>query len=238
MLSSFGMNENYFPGARSMEAPTTLERLIPVPRRREKEHVELAAPAERIWKLIRHEDLARTPMLRALVGLRALPGRAPGERLATTLCIDDFRPTPDDPGFRILADEPPRQFTVGALARVNRLQLSFVHFRTIEDFVAFTEPGCIALAWSASISPHRSRRMGDGSRLSFELRIGATDDAAWRMARWYFGLIGPGMHWVQRHVLGSLADELGWPTPRGEPAHGRGAPFPFARFPPEGTRGA
>jgi hypothetical protein len=232
------MSENYFPGARSMEAPTTLERLIPLPRRREREHVDLAAPAERIWELIRHRDLARTPMLRALVGLRALPGRASGERLGTTFCIDDFRPTPLDPGFRILADEPPRQLTVGALARVNRLQLSFVHFRSIDDFVAFTEPGCIELAWSASISPHGSRWMSDGSRLSFELRISATDDAAWRMARWYFGLIGPGMHWVQRHVLGSLADELGWPTPRGKPADPAVPPFPFSLFRPERARGA
>jgi hypothetical protein len=213
-----------------MEATTTLERLIPVPRRRQREHVDLAAPPERIWKLIRHTDLARTPMLRTVMGLGALLGRAPGQRLDTRFCIDDFRPTPSEPGFRILADTPPLQFAVAALARVSGLRLSFVHFSTIDEFVTFAEPRFIKLAASATISPHASRRMGPGSRLSFELRIGATDDAAWRGARWYFGLIGPGLRWVQRHVLGSLADELGWPTPHGKPADPAIPPLSRARY--------
>jgi hypothetical protein len=198
-----------------MEAPSLLERLIPVARRREREHVDLAAAPERIWAMIRHEDLARTPILRALVSSSVLPGAASGKRAEKRLCIDGFRSTAQEPGFQLLADEPPRQFSVGALARVNRLRPSFVHFGDIDEFVAFAEPGSIKLAWSASIAACRTRALGDGSRLSFEFRIGATDAAAWRMARWYFGLIGPGMHWVQRQVLGSLADELGWPKPRG-----------------------
>jgi hypothetical protein len=197
-----------------METPSVLERSIPMARRREREHVDLAAAPERIWQMIRHADIARTPVLRALVSSSVLPGRASGKR-ARGLCIDDFRSTPLEPGFQLLADDPPRRFCVGALARANRLRPSFLHFSNSDEFIAFAEPGSIKLAWSASIAPCGSKAMGDGSRLSFEFRIGATDDAAWRMARWYFGLIGPGMHWVQRHVLGSFADELGWPRPRG-----------------------
>jgi len=206
-----------------MEAPSLLERLIPVARRREREHVVLAAAPERIWEMIRHEDIARTPVLRTLVRSSVLPGRASGKRAGRRLCIDDFRSAPLEPGFQLLADEPPRQFSVGALARANRLRPSFLHFSDIDEFIAFAEPGSLKLAWSASIAPCGSKAMGDGSRLSFEFRIGATDAAAWRMARWYFGLIGPGMHWVQRHVLGSFADELGWPKPRG-----RAHPLPLS----------
>jgi hypothetical protein len=198
-----------------MEAPSLLERLIPVARRREREHVDLAAAPQRIWEMIRHEDLARTPVLRALVSSRVLPGARSGKRAEKRFCIDDFRSTAQEPGFQLLADEPPRQFSVGALARANRLRPSFLHFGDVDEFIAFAEPGSIKLAWSASIAACGTRAMGDGSRLSFEFRIGATDAAAWRMARWYFGLIGPGMHWVQRQVLGALADELGWPKPRG-----------------------
>jgi hypothetical protein len=216
VLCSSRMTENYFLGARSMEAPSLLERLIPVPQRREREHVDLAAAPERIWKLIRHADIARTPVLRALVRSRVLPGTSPsGKQAGPRFCIDDLRPSAREPGFQLLADEPPRQFTVGALARANRLRLSFLDFRNIDEFIAFAEPGAIKLAWSAQIAACGSKTMGDGSRLSFELRIGATDAGAWRMARWYLGLIGPGMHWAQRRVLGSLADDLGWPQPRG-----------------------
>jgi hypothetical protein len=197
-----------------MEAPSLLERLIPVARRREREHVDLAAAPERIWEMIRHADIARTPVLRALVSSSVLPGPASRQRARQRLCIDDFRSTPREPGFRLLADEPPRQFCVAALARANRLRPSFLHFGDIDEFIAFAEPGAIKLAWSVSIAPLGSKAMGDGSRLSFEFRIGTTDAAAWRRARWYFALIGPGLHWVERRVLGSFADELGWPQPR------------------------
>lgn len=208
-----------------MEAPSLLERLIPVARRREREHVDLSAAPVRVWELIRHADLARTPVLRALVSSRVLPGHATGNGADRRFCIDDFRPTAREPGFRLLADDPPRQFSVGALARARSLRPSFLPFSDIDEFIAFAEPGAIKLAWSASIAPCGTRAMADGSRLSFEFRIGATDAAAWRMARWYFALIGPGMHWVQRRVLGSLADELGWPEPRGRVSVSRNAKY-------------
>jgi len=47
-----------------MEAPSALSRMIPVPRRREQAHVDLAAPAAVVWRLIRHENLLRTRLLR------------------------------------------------------------------------------------------------------------------------------------------------------------------------------
>jgi hypothetical protein len=104
-----------------------------------------------------------------------------------------------------------REFTVGALARLRRLKLAFLHVDGADEFIAFNEPGWVKLAWSVRVA----ERPGECSRLSFELRIGTTDQRAWRSARWYFAAIGPGVNWTVRRVLGSLADELGWPTPLG-----------------------
>jgi hypothetical protein len=201
----------------SVRAPTTLERLIPLARRRVARQVELGASAARLWELVRHADLARTPLLRAFLGVWS-PARAASSK-QSRLRVDDFRSTPERPGFQILADEPSCEFSVGAIARLRRLRLAFVHVDGAADFIDFAEPGYVKLAWSVRVT---QRRAGC-SRLSFELRIGATDASAWRAARWYFTAIGPGIDWVIQQVLGSVADQLGWPTRLGgvnhAPAH-------------------
>jgi hypothetical protein len=83
-----------------------------------------------------------------------------------------------------------------------------VHVDSIATFIDFSQPDSVRLAWSLRISELQA----GGSRSSFELRVDATDERAWRAARWYFAAIEPCVDWVARQVLGSIADELGWPT--------------------------
>ena len=185
-----------------------LERLIPLPRRRLTQRVDLGASPARVWQLVRHTDLARTAALRVLLGAW-LPTRGRLEAGSHRwLSVEDFHSTPTQPGFQMLASEPLREFTVGAVARLRRLKLMFLHVDGADEFMAFSEPGWVKLAWSVRVAD----RPGGCSRLSFELRMGATDQRAWRSARWYFAAIGPGVNWTVRRVLGSIADELGWPT--------------------------
>jgi hypothetical protein len=49
---------------------SALDQLIPAPRLVEVNHVEIAAPPERIWDAIRHGDLGNLPVVRALFALR------------------------------------------------------------------------------------------------------------------------------------------------------------------------
>lgn len=58
-----------------------LDRLIPMPRLLEIDEIEIAAPADIVWKAVRHADLARSLVIRALLAPRALPARF-GQRLA------------------------------------------------------------------------------------------------------------------------------------------------------------
>jgi hypothetical protein len=193
----------------SVQTRDTLERLLPTPRRREVDHVDLAAAPGHVWRVVRHTDLARGPLIRALIGLPGLPGRSEDRDGNTRLCIDDFRSTPERPGFLLLADEPPQRFTVGAIARVHAFQLSFTHIANAAAFEDFRDPGFVKVAWSVDVLPYGAGH----SRLQFELRIDATDATTWRGAHWYFALIGPGMHFVRRSVLSLLAVEFGWPRP-------------------------
>jgi hypothetical protein len=168
--------------------------------------VDLAAPAHTVWRLLRHNDLLRTRLLRwsFQAGLRWTG--LPRGRSTPGLCLDDLSSTPEQPGARVFRDEPPLQLTVGALLRARREPSRFAHASSIEEFSAFDAPGLIKLGWAALLVPLGA----DETRLYVELRVGA-DDEAWRSLRWSLACMTPLLHWVHRQLLGSVADDLGWP---------------------------
>lgn len=168
-----------------------LDRFIFRPRLMEVDHVDVAAPPERVYETARHLDLASSAWIRALFALRTLP-----------LSIDDLGR--QRPGFRILADEPGRGFAVGAIGRFWKLEIPFVDVEP-EQFASFSEPGYARVAWALESEPH-----GDaGTRLWLELRLDATDDEAWRKVRRYFRVVGPFSRLIRRHTLALHARELG-----------------------------
>lgn len=186
-----------------------LDRLIPIPRLLERDYVSLAAPPERVWEIIRHGDLARSRLTRALFALRTMPsqlwsrGRGHVERVH--LGIDTLRSTPEHPGFQILHERPPYELTVGAIGKVWHLDIPFVHVADADAYGAFAEPDYVKVAWSVEIEPLGAC----DSRLCIEVRVDATDDAAWRKFQLYFGLIGPGSRFIRRSMLRWLASTMG-----------------------------
>ena len=89
-----------------------------------------------------------------------------------------------------------------------RLRIPFVHVDGAEAFAAFAEPGFVKVAWAIRVSP-----LDGGTHLELELRVSATDDAAWRRFRRYFRLIGPASRFIRRSLLRVLLRELGRPVP-------------------------
>jgi hypothetical protein len=72
---------------------TALDRIIPTPRLIEIDRVDLGASPDRVWDLIRHGDLARSPFIRALFAVRTLPSRLTGhEKEPGTVRIDILEP--------------------------------------------------------------------------------------------------------------------------------------------------
>jgi hypothetical protein len=191
----------------------TLDQLVPLPRLLELDHVDLAASPERVWELVRHGDLARSPLVRALFTVRTLPDRLsgrPSEPLR--LRLDDLTSSPERPGFQILIDEPPREVAVAAIGKVWHLDIPFVHVASAEAFARFAEPAFVKVAWAVRVLPRGER----DARVELEVRVDATDEAAWRAFRRYFRLIGPGSHFIRRSVLAGLAHELGVPDAQEE----------------------
>lgn len=190
-----------------------LDKLIPTPRLVEVSSVELGATPSAVWQHLRHEELADSLLVRALFAIRTLPSRlGAGPSEHSVLRIDALRSTPEHPGFQLLAEEPERSLTVGAIGQVWQLDIPFQHVDSAERYASFTEPGWVKVAWEIRLAP-----CGEGSsQLDFEVRVDATDDASWVKFTSYWRLIGPGSHLIRRVLLGGFKRRFGSPSAREE----------------------
>ena len=187
-----------------------LDRLIPTPRLLEVDEQVITAPVLKVWQAVRHGDLGRSSTIRMLFALRTLPERLRGrDAEGAELRIDALQSTPEHPGFRVLCDEPPHIVAVGAIGKVWLPDIPFVHVEDSGAFAAFHEPDYVKVAWALVLEATHPER----TRLSIEVRVDATDDAAWHKFVSYFRLIGPFSRFIRRSALRSLARELGEPEP-------------------------
>jgi hypothetical protein len=179
---------------------TALQRLIPDAQLVEVDRIDVAAPASRVWNEVRHANLATALSIRALFRLRLLAS-AEARRGAATFQIDDLRSSPERPGFQVLAEEAPTEVAVGAIGKVWKLDIPFVHVADGTAFAEFSDPGFIKVAWAIRVLPLGPER----SHVEFEVRVAATDTASWHKFRRYFRLIGPFSRYIRHTLLRGLA---------------------------------
>jgi len=149
-----------------------LDRFIPTPRLDQVDHVDIGVPVSSAWQAVRHLDMARSSIVRALFSLRTIPdrlrGRAPE---SVSLRIDDL--AAPGQGFQVLAERPGSSITIGAIGRVWQPQIDFMHVPP-DDFAGFEYPGWAKVAWELRFEP----RGHEVTRLIVEVRVSATDDAS------------------------------------------------------------
>lgn len=180
-----------------------LDLFLPEPRIVEIDHADLGAPPELVFDVFRRFDLTGSPLVHALFALRTLPDRLSGRATEAPRVTIDRIGRGAGPGFRILAEEPGRSITVGAIGKVWMPEIPFVDVAP-DGFAAFSEPGYAKVAWEVRCEPR-----GAGTRLVIEVRVGATDEESWARTKRYFWLIGPFSRWIRRHSLALLEKELG-----------------------------
>jgi hypothetical protein len=186
---------------------SVLDRLIPNPAMVEIDHAELAVSADRAWKAVRDLDLAQSTLVRTLFALRTIPDRLKGRDAQLRLRLDDLVSTPQEPGFQLLAEDAPHELAAGAIGKVWRPAIPFVHVPDAAAFAAFSRAGYIKVAWALRVAPQGDRT----SRVEFELRVMGTDEDAWKSFTRYFRLIGPGSHFIRKVLLAQLERDLGTP---------------------------
>jgi len=185
---------------------TALDRMLPMPRLMEVDHVDLAVGPAEAWERVRHGNLGASPLIRALFAIRTLPNRWSGKPADVgEFRIDDMVSTPERPGFQVLVDDPPHEVVVGAIGKVWVPDIPFLHMRSAGEYHDFAEPDWIKVAWAVRVLPLGER----DSRVEIEVRVDGTDEASWSRFRQYFRLIGPGSRLIRLIALRALAREMG-----------------------------
>ncbi|HXO43581.1 MAG TPA: hypothetical protein VN999_19185 [Thermoanaerobaculia bacterium] len=177
---------------------TALDRLVPAPRLVEIDRLDLEAAPAKVWEYVRHGNLARSPVIRALFAVRTMG------RTKASLRVDDLTSSPEKPGFQVLVDEPLHELAVGAIGRVWELEIPFVHVATAGEFAAFDQPGFAKVAWAIRLSPRDG-----GTHLELEVRVDTTDGESWPKFHRYFILVGIGSRFIRRLLLAAIARDFG-----------------------------
>jgi hypothetical protein len=196
--------------------PAAISQFLPHPRLRQVDRVAIAAPPSEAWKAVREVNFYESPLVRALFQARLAP-----ERVGARLRGQPLPPTPrvmgldaivaPGGGFHLLREVPGKEVVVGAIGRFWEPAIPFVEVPP-EDFAAFSGPELCKVAWSLEVHP----RADGGSWVGVDVRVDATDDAAWQNFVPYWTLIGRFSHWIRKTLLHALVQKLGRPTPDAE----------------------
>ncbi len=166
------------------------------------------APPEQAYRLARHADFNRVPVIRSLFWLRTLPERLFGSADASqaggsgSLTVDDI--VAPGSGFMVLAEQPSQELVVGAVGKFWKLTPEFKALDPSE-FKDFDEPGYAKLAWNIRVRPYGAGR----TLVSIETRVLAMDEASRRRFGRYWRIIGPMSRLIRRQGLALIAADAG-----------------------------
>ncbi len=158
--------------------------------------VDVDAPVDEAYRAVKELDLARSPVVLALLFVRGLPHLFTGAvKPKLQLQLDDIV----ESGFVVLGEEPEQELVLGVVGKFWQLS-SGVHRIDAAEFTDFDEPDFAKAAWNFAVSA----RPGGGSRVETETRILSTDDEARRRFSRYWWLIGRFSALIRRIVLGQI----------------------------------
>ena len=158
--------------------------------------VDVDAPVDEAYRAVKELDLARSPIVLALLFARGLPHLFTGAvKPKRRLGLDEIV----ESGFVVLAEERDRELVLGIVGKFWQLS-SGVHRIEADEFIGFDAPGFAKAAWNFVVSARR----GGGSRVETETRVVCTDDDARRQFSRYWWLIGRFSALIRRIVLGQI----------------------------------
>ena len=183
---------------------------------RHSRHVD--APPERVYAAIGQVRPAEIRFFLLLIGIRRLNVKQFFGRDTTSLASPPpLLQVSRDGGFLLLDEQPGREIVQGVCSQFWRLRgrARCPGVQTPRELIAFSEPGYAKAAINFRVVPE-----GDGTRLTTETRILATDPGACRRFAAYWRLIYPGSALIRRSWLAAIARRAESPAetrPKGVP---------------------
>jgi hypothetical protein len=186
----------------------TLDRILPTYHHRETHGRYADASAADVWSAVRDVSWAELLLARPLLALRALPARLTG----STPPWQQPGPIVDNLPIPLVAEEPGDELVFGGALRPWRIGDERPPALDRDGFLRFTAPGWVKVAMDIRLAPERN-----GTRLSTETRIQATDQRARRAFAAYWFVVRPGSGLVRRELLRAIARSAEKREPAGTP---------------------
>jgi hypothetical protein len=180
------------------EEDLLLDRFMPLYEVVERHHVHVAAPAAVTLAAAKEQDLLQSRLVRAIFKTREVVLGTAADEMAHPRAL---LPQMLGLGWAVLAEEPDREIVVGAVTRPWEAHVIFTPLPP-EQFVAFTEPGFVKIAWTL-----RADSVDGESIFRTETRALATDPVARARFRRYWSLVSPGVILIRRLSLTPLKKE-------------------------------
>jgi len=183
--------------------PSALDEFMPAYQFSEFHTVHVPASPERVYAAVKQVRPGEIRLLLLLTGIRSLkPGRVLGRGVPPVAAQRPVLEISEQGGFILLADAPGREIVQGTCSQFWRLRRGgrCPGVSSPESLRAFAEPGYAKALINFRIVPE-----GDGSRLTTETRILATDESARRTFAVYWRLIYPGSALIRRGWLAAIA---------------------------------
>lgn len=158
-----------------------IDEFLPVYGRSMHHRIEIDAPIEKVYTVVRRMDLTGAFLFRVLVGLRSVPARLQG-RPGLGFTLDDLERL----GLIRLGEAPPHELLLGFVAKP---WTSSGDFQKLEarEFREFAMPGFAKVAWNFTLA-----RSDEGhTHLATESRVQCLDEASTRKFQRYFFFMGP-----------------------------------------------
>lgn len=182
----------------------------------ERHSLTVQAPAAVVYDALRTADFARSPVVRALLELRALPARltrsdsgssgpASGTQPSSEglrderTTLDSFRKR----GFTILDERRDAEMLIGLVGRFWTIHGGICDTDS-ERFRGPIDAGTARAAWNFALAPLHG---GESTLLATETRIQAADAQARRSFGRYWLLIRPFSGLIRRLMLRAIRDE-------------------------------
>jgi len=177
--------------------PSRLDRFLPRYDAVEHHEIGVDAPVAAAWAAARGLDLARSPVVAALLAVRGIPGMLTGKRtIPRHVGLDAIVAN----GFVVLAEDPPHELVLGVVGRFWQ-PTSGIRSVTADEFDDFDEPGFAKGVWNFAVRADGP----DRSVVATETRVHCTDATARRRFLRYWRLIGPFSALIRVLLLRSIA---------------------------------
>ncbi len=175
-----------------------LDQLLPAAHFAERHSRDVAGPPEEAYAATRAITLDEMPLVRTLFSIRGLPAESSALIKQTTHPLLSQMLAR---GFSVLIDRPGREFLIGAIGQPWRLRGGeTLPLSTPTTFVEFDGSGFVKMVMSFRYDP-----CSEGTRITTETRVLATDAASRRAFTRYWVPARLGSRLIRRAILGAIA---------------------------------